>query len=94
MKFKCMAAVLFLSSCLGVVPAAADQVCNVPLTDWQPRQALQNKLETEGWTVLSIRSDDGCYKIKAMKAGGERIKEKYNPATLERIQMPPDAKDD
>ncbi|WP_051356527.1 PepSY domain-containing protein [Azorhizobium doebereinerae] len=86
MKFKCVAAILFLSPCLGAVPAAADQVCSVPLSDWQPRQALQKKLEADGWTVLSIRSDDGCYKVKAMRAGGDHLKAKYDPASLERIQ--------
>lgn len=36
--------------------------------------------------MLSIRSDDGCYKVKATKAGGENLKAKYDPASLERIQ--------
>lgn len=72
-------------ACLAATPAAADRDCNVPLTDWQPREALQKKLEAEGWTVLSIRSDDGCYKVRASNAQGMRLKAKFDPARLEPI---------
>lgn len=68
---------------LAATPAAADRDCNVPLADWQPREALQKKLEAEGWTVLSIRSDDGCYKVRATNAQGARLKAKFDPARLE-----------
>ncbi|MFG1465920.1 PepSY domain-containing protein [Xanthobacter sp. DSM 24535] len=44
-------------ACLGTEPAPADRDCRVPLADWQPREALQKKLEAEGWTVMSIRTD-------------------------------------
>jgi hypothetical protein len=68
----------------GLRPAAAEQrVCNVPLSDWQPRQALQKKLEDEGWQAIAIRIDDGCYKVRAMNAQGERLDAKFDPAKLE-----------
>ena len=51
-------------------PAVAEHRCRVPLGDWQPREALQAKLEQQGWTVLSIRADDGCYKVRARNANG------------------------
>lgn len=70
---------------LAATPAAADRDCNVPLAEWQPREALQKKLETEGWTVLSIRSDDGCYKVRATNAQGTRLKAKFDPARLEPV---------
>lgn len=76
---------------LAATPAAAGRDCNVPLADWQPREALQKKLEAEGWTVLSIRSDDGCYKVRATNAQGTRMKAKFDPARLERV---PDRDDD
>ncbi|MFG1299784.1 PepSY domain-containing protein [Xanthobacter sp. V3C-3] len=75
-----------VAACLAAAPAAADRDCNVPLADWQPREALQKKLEAEGWTVLSIRSDDGCYKVRATDAQGARLKAKFDPATLERVR--------
>lgn len=76
---------------LAATPAAAEHDCNVPLADWQPREALQKKLEAEGWTVLSIRSDDGCYKVRATNPQGARMKTKFDPARLERV---PDRDDD
>ncbi|MFG1479981.1 PepSY domain-containing protein [Xanthobacter sp. V4C-4] len=75
-------------------PAAADRDCTVPLADWQPREVLQRKLESEGWTVLSIRSDDGCYKVRAANARGGSLKAKYDPATLERVRRPQEEADD
>jgi hypothetical protein len=57
----------------------------VPLSDWQPRAALQRKLEAEGWTVLKIRSDDGCYKVLARDGRGATLKAKFDPATLEPV---------
>ncbi|MFG1282647.1 MULTISPECIES: PepSY domain-containing protein [Xanthobacter] len=81
-----VAALLVFAACLGAGPAAADRTCTVPLADWQPRDALQKKLEGEGWTVLSIRSDDGCYRVRATNARGERLKAKYDPGSLEPVR--------
>lgn len=82
--FWLVAASLSLAS-LAATPAAADRDCNVLLADWQPREALQKKLEAEGWTVQSIRADDGCYKVRATNAQGARLKAKFDPARLEPI---------
>ncbi len=65
--------------------AAADDRCAVPLADWQPKAVLQRKLEGEGWTVLRIRSDDGCYKVLARDAGGRTLKARFDPASLDRV---------
>lgn len=58
----------------------------MPLADWQPREALETKLAAEGWTVRSIRSDDGCYKVKATNLNGERLAAKFDPGSLELIR--------
>ena len=71
---------------LAVFPAGAalaDDDCFVPMADWQPRDALQRKLAGEGWTVLRIKTDDGCYKVDAVDAEGRRLKAKVDPGTLE-----------
>ena len=94
MRSASLAAVVFLAACLGPAQVAADQFCNAPLADWQPREALQKKLEAEGWTVLSIRLDDGCYKIKATNARGEHMEAKYDPASLERVRRKYDEDED
>ncbi|WP_370640787.1 MULTISPECIES: PepSY domain-containing protein [Xanthobacter] len=90
----CLATVSLGAVGLGAGPAMAGPHCDVPLAQWQPRAALQKKLEAEGWTVLSIRSDDGCYKVRATNAQGRRLKAKYDPASLEPVARADDAPDD
>ncbi|MFZ4533447.1 MAG: PepSY domain-containing protein [Alsobacter sp.] len=75
-----LAGLLWLGS-----PAVAQHHCRVPLGDWQPREALQVKLEKQGWTVLGIRADDGCYKVRARNASGEPLEGKFDPGTLEPV---------
>ena len=85
MKGGWVTGIVLAVACLVAGPAAADDDCRVPLTDWQPRAVLEKKLEAEGWTVQSIRTDDGCYKVKATNAQGARLRAKYDPASLEPI---------
>jgi len=68
-----------------VTAAAADDRCAVPLADWQPKAALQSRLEAEGWTIARIRSDDGCYEVRGRDASGRTLKARFDPATLERV---------
>ncbi|NLH83481.1 MAG: PepSY domain-containing protein [Phyllobacteriaceae bacterium] len=78
-----MLLVLFAS--VAAIPAFADDHCTVPLTDWQPREVLQRKLESEGLTVEAIRSHDGCYGVVVRDAQGRAAKIRFDPATLERV---------
>ena len=71
----------------GASAGMASERCTVPMKDWQPRQALQFKLEAEGWKVKHIKIDDGCYEAKAINADGNEVEATYNPATLAIIKM-------
>ena len=74
---------------LSFAPARADSDdyshCNVPLSNWKPRAAVEEALQAKGWTVQSIRSDDGCYKVKVTTETGEKRRIKLNPETLEPV---------
>ncbi len=70
---------------LAATVAAADDRCAVPLADWQPKAALQSRLEAAGWTIARIRSDDGCYEVRGRDASGRTIKARFDPATLDRV---------
>lgn len=61
---------------------ADDDDCNVPMANWQPREAVQKMAETKGWTVRRIKVDDGCYEIKGQDAEGHQIKVKVDPGSL------------
>jgi hypothetical protein len=72
-------------SLLIALPVIAGPRCSVPLADWKPREALDAKLRGEGWSVVRIKTDDGCYKVFATTAGW-RLRAKFDPATLEIIR--------
>lgn len=83
-----MKSFLLTAATLGVCvagPAFAASRCDVPVNQWQPREALQKKLEAEGWTVRSIKTENGCYEAKAVDAKGKRLEGVFNPKTLESV---------
>lgn len=65
--------------------AFAAEKCDVPTNQWQPREALQTKLEKDGWTVRQIKTEDGCYEAYAVNAAGKRMETLFNPKTLEAV---------
>ncbi len=75
---------------LAMLPAGAalaDDECFVPMTDWQPREAVARLAERNGWIVRRIKIDDGCYEIDGNDAGGRRIEVTVHPATLQVIEI-------
>jgi len=71
-----------LASFLIAGPALADDDCNEPVADWQPREVLQKQLEDKGWQVKRIKVDDGCYEVKGVDRNGNRFEAVYAPASL------------
>lgn len=67
--------------------ALASEKCSVAMADWQPREALQAKLEGEGWNVRSIKTENGCYEAYAIDAKGNKVEANFNPQTLESVDM-------
>ncbi len=65
---------------------AASPRCTAPLAEWQPREALVERVRARGWQVTRIRTDDGCYKVYAVTAEGRRVKAKFDPATLDMLR--------
>lgn len=75
--------ILIVVGSLGAVGIAlADDDCTVPMADWQPRAAVQQMAEAQGWTVRRIKIDDGCYEVDASDAEGHAIEVKVDPSTL------------
>ncbi|OYU38017.1 MAG: hypothetical protein CFE33_18340 [Pseudorhodobacter sp. PARRP1] len=80
--------ILIVMTSLGLASAAqADEACTVPMADWQPRAAVQQMAEAQGWTVRRIKIDDGCYEIKATDAQGRAIEAKVDPSTLAIMEL-------
>jgi hypothetical protein len=76
-----------LTLALIVSPALAGDDCTVPMTDWQPREAVMKFAAEQGWDLRRIRIDDGCYEVIGRDAEGRAIEVKLNPATLAVVEM-------
>jgi hypothetical protein len=77
--------VVALLSAGGAAPA--DDDCNEPMAEWQPRAAVQQMAEAQGWTVRRIKIDDGCYEIDGLDVDGRVIEVKVDPATLAIMEL-------
>ena len=80
-------AAAFALSALGAGLALASTRCNVPMANWQPREALQKKVEADGWKVTRIKTDDGCYEVHATNDRGQRYEGKFDPGTLNALKV-------
>lgn len=76
-----------LALALIATPALAGDDCAVPMTDWQPREAVMKFAAEQGWDLRRIRIDDGCYEVTGRDAEGRVIEVKLNPATLAVVEM-------
>lgn len=76
-----------LLGALGPGAAMADDACNVPMANWQPREAVQQMAKAHGWTVRRIKIDDGCYEIKGEDQSGRAIEVKVDPGSLAVIRV-------
>ncbi len=87
MKAKALITALLLGSLGTSVALADDDECNVPMADWQPRDAVQAMAEERGWTVRRIKTDDGCYEIRGRDEQGREIEVKVDPGSLAIVEM-------
>lgn len=71
---------------LAAAPAFAGDLCSVPQAEWQPKEALQKQLETDGWAIKKINVDGGCYEVYAKK-GDQRMEAYFNPKTFEIVKQ-------
>lgn len=78
---------LMLAIALIASPALADDDCAVPMTQWQPREAVVKLAAEQGWVLRRIRIDDGCYELIGRDAQGRSIEVKLDPATLAVVEM-------
>ena len=85
---------LLLTLALITAPAFAGDDCVVPMTDWQPREAVTKVAAENGWDLRRIRIDDGCYEVIGRDAEGRAIEVKLNPATLAVVEVEIEDADD
>jgi hypothetical protein len=86
--------ILSLALLLVGTPLLADDDCDDPVANWQPRENLRQKLEEEGWKVYRIKVDDGCYEVKGLAPDGYRAEASFAPASLKLMEMEREEDDD
>lgn len=92
---KPVATAALLLALTGSAPAMADDDdCHVPMSQWQPRAAVQTMAEGHGWKVSRLKIDDGCYEIRGVDETGRPFKAKIDPATLSIVKMKRRDRDD
>ena len=86
MSFKTHAVLAFLLT-IGSTAMASTDKCNAgPKDQWQPLEALEKRLRSEGWTIMKSKIDSGCYKILGKREKGQHLKAYFNPKTLEMLK--------
>lgn len=66
---------------------ADDDDCDVPVKQWQSREAVLRLAAQQGWQVQRLKIDDGCYEIRGTNAQGRAFKAKIDPETLKVLKM-------
>lgn len=73
---------------LAAVPALADDDdCDVPVKQWQSREAVLRLATRQGWQVQRLKIDDGCYELRGIDAQGREFKAKLDPLTLRVVKL-------
>ena len=79
--------ILAVLAALPAGAALADDDCQVPMADWQPREAVARFAAEQGWEVRRIRIDDGCYEVDGRDAEGRPIEVTLHPGTLSIVEF-------
>lgn len=76
-----------LVAAMFAAPAMAEDDCNSPMAQWQPREQVYSQLEQLGITVERLRIDDGCYKARGVDSDGNRLELQLDPGTLNVMEL-------
>ena len=52
---------------------------------WQPKEAVEEKLTAEGWSVRFIKEDGGCWEVYGTTPEGDRVEAYVDPLTTETL---------
>lgn len=81
---------LAISLGLGAPPIWAGADCDAPVNRWQTREAVRQMAAAQGWQVLRLKIDDGCYEMRGTDAQGKAFKAKIDPETLKVLTIKQD----
>ena len=82
---KFIIATAALMTVTGATAAFANPSCNVDKAEWQPEQALRDKLIAQKWTIKKVKIDNGCYEVYGIDDKGQKVEVYFNPKSLEAV---------
>lgn len=62
--------------------------CAGSIKEWQPREALRQMLEADGWHVRTIKAKNGCYQAHAVDAAGAEVEAYFDPKSFRAVEAP------
>lgn len=83
-----IAAATVLSALSAATPVLAHGriTCNGgPRAQWQPIEALQRRLVSEGWTIKKAHPERDCYEVYGKTPEGDNVESFFHPVTLQKI---------
>jgi hypothetical protein len=83
--FATLAVLLVGNLAIGAARAEG-AACTVPAAEWQSKEALQQKLQAEGWTIKTVKVDKGCYEVYGTDATGKRMETYFDPKSFTVVQ--------
>lgn len=84
---RILLAATFILGTLGAGTAFASDRCTAPESAWQTSEALQQKLNDDGWQVKRIKTEDGCYEAYAIDDQGRQVEAYFDPETFEIVEL-------
>ena len=78
--------VLAFSMAMPATAAIAGVACDVPAEKRQSFVALVELADEFGWAIDKIKIDDGCYELHVTDEGGNVLKVKLDPETLDVVE--------
>ncbi|MCC7463872.1 MAG: PepSY domain-containing protein [Gammaproteobacteria bacterium] len=79
--------VVYLLLGLAAFPALSADDCEVPVQQWQSREAVRQMAAAQGWEVQRLKIDDGCYEIHGKDSQGRTFKAKIDPQSLKVVKI-------
>lgn len=80
----CFGAVLTAASPL--LASETDRCGNTPREQWLPEATIKTKVAELGYEVRKIKTEKGCYEVKATDKNGAKIELYVHPATGEVVK--------
>lgn len=84
---------IVLVTLLGTSAQAGDD-CDVAIDTWQPREAVRAMAADQGWRIIRIKIEDGCYEVYGFDRRGQRFEAKIDPQTLLIVELEGEEHDD